>query len=350
MNRSNTVLGMGRCAVATLVIALIFAGCSFDPGDRAEESEEQGNQWEFQDEDPAQQQDEQDSEQDPDAGGNFDAEVVIDTGDVVEEMPEPDSGGDDDSGEDDEVFDVADDNDEEQPEPDVDPIQECGGDEVDTSQNPAHCGQCDNACDEVFGACEGGSCTCPDGFEACGQDNRCEFIEEDPSHCGGCGVTCGPGEACQGGECVCRSGFTECGGECVDTDRDPNHCGGCDDNCGLGSCNDGNCESGGCSLASSFECEPEDADGLSCMPWDGASNSLYCNPSIGDSCGEVCDGNQVCRPFVGCRSYRAARGCDGCPCDDCSLEERCFDDISSMDGVYCMSRLDSDDDDDDGWF
>ena len=330
-----------RAVFAVFVAAaLVLGGCSFDPATDGEED----NQWEFGGEDDADTgvvvdadepsnndpilnfedenvpepdvydgPDDPDVQFEPDSQDDLDAQIEPDAQDEPDVQDEPDA----------------------QVEPDVQD-ETCNGQSVDLSTDPDHCGACDNSCDPDFGTCTGGVCACSGDLEVCGDQNRCEDVDFDPNHCGGCGIECGPGEACQGGDCVCRSGFIECGGECVDPERNPNHCGDCDQECGLGHCEEGECGSGDCGF-SHFDCEPQDTDGIACMPWQGASNSLYCAPDLSNSCGETCSGDEVCRPGAGCRDYRAARGCDSCPCDDCSLEEQCADDVASFDGVFCAS-------------
>ena len=302
--------------VVALLVGLMMTACSSDAGDTSE-----GDPWEFDD------QDEEDAGESVDQGfvGDQDAEVFVDAA----EPDEPPN---------------------QQDEPEPDPITECEGEEVDLSQDDAHCGECGNSCDPEFGQCVDGECGCPDGFEACGSDNRCEYVDQEPNHCGGCGIECGPGETCQDGECVCRAGFERCEGNCVDTSRDPDHCGGCGDDCGFGHCADGECGSGGCPMQQYFECEAPWSDGVACMPWSGATNSLYCGMGMQDPCGVSCGGDQVCAGGFNsqCVDYRAARGCESCDdCDDCGSGEECVDDIPSMDGVYCYGAPDGGDDDDD---
>mgnify|MGYP006335662853 CR=1 FL=1 len=60
----------------------------------------------------------------------------------------------------------------------------------------------------------------------------------DPTHCGGCGVTCTPEERCSRGMCrpQCESTLTDCDGICFDVTTDPDHCGGCNVRCASGIC------------------------------------------------------------------------------------------------------------------
>jgi hypothetical protein len=62
----------------------------------------------------------------------------------------------------------------------------------------------------------------------CGK--ACVVLEEDPKHCGACGMKCGMGEQC-------------CGGACTKVDMDPANCGQCGTACPV----DGMCMGGKCS-------------------------------------------------------------------------------------------------------
>lgn len=310
-----------------LMAVIALTACSFEPEDPA--YQENDEEWEFNDGDGDDAGADENDEV-GDAGTSGDTSGANDTA-----IPDDDAGGSEDTSGNGQTDVATDADDENGSDFDADPIETCDGDEVDTSTDSEHCGGCGNACDPDFGHCEGGQCVCPDGFEACGSDNRCEYVEQEPSHCGSCGNDCGPGMACQAGQCVCRTGFTMCGGECVDTSRDPLHCGDCNEDCGYGKCENGECGAGGCSLTHRT-CEPDDADGLACFPRQGGSNSLYCIAEWDDTCGQVCQGNELCQALEGCIDYRAARGCDECPCDDCEEGENCIDDLASMEGVYCV--------------
>ena len=321
------------CAMVLLVMA-----CSFEPEDPRIEND--GSGWQIGDDDTgvdaegggeldggnqgapdAQSPDNGGSETDVGPGPDPE-EVGVDPEDVGE--PELDAGEPDpDVGE----PDVG--------EPDVGPGPTvCDGETVDLESNLRHCGECSNRCDSHFGVCNGGVCGCTEGLTACGNTNRCEDLSSDPSHCGACGNICEPGEACQGGECVCRPGLTRCGGECVDTTKHPDHCGGCDQGCGFGSCRLGQCETA-CWGSDYWGCLQAGSNGRACMSTQG-QNTLYCAPTWGNPCGDVCAGNQGCRAGQGCRDIRVGRGCDSCPCDDCEETEQCFDNLVSMQGVYCV--------------
>jgi hypothetical protein len=94
---------------------------------------------------------------------------------------------------------------------------------------------------------DGGSATdggppCPRGYDFCG--GACLFTAADPANCGGCGTTCGAGEACVSSGCTstCPSPLTLCGDHCVDVRSDSAHCGACDSPCDPGDgCSDETC-------------------------------------------------------------------------------------------------------------
>ncbi|RAL23838.1 hypothetical protein DL240_06710 [Lujinxingia litoralis] len=222
------------------------------------------------------------------------------------------------------------------------PPDTCDGMEVDLLSDPLHCGACGNACDEGFGVCLNGQCECSGQMEACGQEHECVEVMRDANNCGSCGNTCPDGAICNLGQCECRPGLTLCGGECVDTERDPRHCGACDTSCNLGHCQAGTCGSGGCEDWVQYECSQ--GAGLACIPLNERVHALYCGPEAigGNTCGEVCSADQICRRSwggVGCTDVRPARGCLNCPCDDCEDDERCRDDLPTLaPGAYCVER------------
>lgn len=89
------------------------------------------------------------------------------------------------------------------------------GCEVDTTNTPAHCGRCGNACpstvpDATAVTCTGGACvpTCRAGRGNCDGmlANGCETdLTSTPAHCGACGNACAAGNACVAGRCLPRS-------------------------------------------------------------------------------------------------------------------------------------------------
>lgn len=100
----------------------------------------------------------------------------------------------------------------------------CDGGCVDTNISPTHCGGCGNSCGAGHD-CVAGHCTlrCPTlgDFEDCGGD-VCANLDSDPHNCGSCGNACGAGEVCSCGECTSA---------CSDLDADPANCGACGHAC-----------------------------------------------------------------------------------------------------------------------
>ncbi|MBT8494264.1 MAG: hypothetical protein KJO07_14510, partial [Deltaproteobacteria bacterium] len=83
------------------------------------------------------------------------------------------------------------------------PTEDCGGECVNTDNDPGHCGGCDIACD-AGQVCGGGQCLddCPAGTEDC--DGTCADTSNDPANCGGCGTVCGDDEECRDSSCEIR--------------------------------------------------------------------------------------------------------------------------------------------------
>jgi hypothetical protein len=124
-------------------------------------------------------------------------------------------------------------------------LARCGDGCVSLEADPAHCGGCGLSCGPG-GMCVGGSCvsvSCASPREFC--DGECVNLQSDPAHCGDCGRACGPGELCSGGFCAsaaCPPPLARCGGDCFDLRADPTNCGACGARCLPGrSCRDGAC-------------------------------------------------------------------------------------------------------------
>jgi hypothetical protein len=133
-------------------------------------------------------------------------------------------------------------------------LVDCGGGAcVDLTSDPFNCGGCNVVC--PTGDCIASSCIdgCPDPLEQC--PDGCVDVFSDPFNCGGCNIQCPSGWSCQGASCfepTCPPNLTLCGGECVDTLFDSQHCGDCfnvcpfDSFCDFGECV-GACSPGACS-------------------------------------------------------------------------------------------------------
>lgn len=110
------------------------------------------------------------------------------------------------------------------------PCTMCGVECVDTTSDPAHCGQCFFPCDAVGSTCRAGACTCPEGRVLCGDwcapvgecelecdpglmrcSSGCVDVQVDGSHCGGCQRACDADELCSEGACVDASESDSCG-------------------------------------------------------------------------------------------------------------------------------------------
>ncbi|MEM7609921.1 MAG: hypothetical protein AAF411_31625, partial [Myxococcota bacterium] len=87
------------------------------------------------------------------------------------------------------------------------------------------------------------------GTGDCDEDGTCETnLRTSTEHCGTCGNPCEDGQACDGGTCTCPGGFESCDGTCTDVNNDVNNCGGCGIQCAAGS----SCELGMCPSLSRF--------------------------------------------------------------------------------------------------
>ncbi len=231
------------------------------------------------------------------------------------------------------------------------------GCETDLTTSFYHCGGCDNAC-STNETCRGGICLCGENEKPCAIGQPCCQVEPEPgsctdtmkalSHCGACGVTCGPGEACKDGACVCGidtisqtgevgagaacgSGNACCGGiclpendvackcgdnsncdageaccgeECVGILDDNTNCGVCGKTCKEGShtCSGGTCV---CVKAGTVDC------GGTCV-------KILENPSHCGTCGNTCDIDEICCDGV-CRDTAN----DPTSCDGCGVNFRC---------------------------
>ncbi|MDO9020860.1 MAG: hypothetical protein Q8S73_34495 [Deltaproteobacteria bacterium] len=124
------------------------------------------------------------------------------------------------------------------------------GCEVSILASVYHCGGCGFPCAAAngFGACVAGVCTVGSCFVGYGDCNAsvadgCETdMRRNSSHCGGCGVVCGPGQFCLEGVCTpdsCTAGFGNCDGLTTNgcetnTRTSAAHCGSCSHACAAG--------------------------------------------------------------------------------------------------------------------
>jgi hypothetical protein len=191
------------------------------------------------------------------------------------------------------------------------------GDEcvVDFSDDPTHCGCCDNPA-PAGGSCSNGQPICPDGLTNC--SGECVNLQVDYENCGSCGNVVGYEAECINGEIECYySNATLCGNDCVDTDYFDNHCGGCFIECPP---NTNGCRQGSCTVLSYTRQSCTDA----C-----AEEGMGCDPSgdhefgVEGNCGSTSD------PLNGCDTVPPLTG----PCgafDDCTCD---------FDWVYCVCTL-----------
>jgi hypothetical protein len=136
----------------------------------------------------------------------------------------------------------------------------CCGQCVDTTKDPANCGQCTNQClppSSGIGTpvCVASTCafTCPDAgpeggtIISCGADAGtpgCYDPTSSANACGGCGKACDGGGSCVNSTCCPSGDDAICGGQCASLQTDPHHCGACDAGCGVG--DGGTCMAGKC--------------------------------------------------------------------------------------------------------
>ena len=79
----------------------------------------------------------------------------------------------------------------------------------------------------------------PPGDDGCPGDrvpceDMCVDPENDPEHCGGCGIACRADQQCRFGQC-CGLDEALCDGVCIDPQTDERNCGSCGFTCELGS-------------------------------------------------------------------------------------------------------------------
>jgi hypothetical protein len=228
----------------------------------------------------------------------------------------------------------------------------CGRECVDTSEDPRHCGACNNAC-PAGQVCQSSQCTtwddcrqttCP-GFSYCDLNTG-----ECKPGCAGDGQ-CYTNETCELAthDCVCIQGYDRCEGQCVSTSSPADHpCSpgyycdfssgqclqGCsfDSQCGTNeSCQNNVCSciqnhhrcSGNCVSDNSI-----DHCGTGCLPCQPPMNSTAtCD---GTSCGHICDhGYHDCGGF--CVDDTSPLHC-GTQCTPCQAPAHA---TATCDGTNC---------------
>ena len=121
----------------------------------------------------------------------------------------------------------------------------CGGDDCDDSDAARHPGQaetCDGKDNDCNGSIDDGA-TCS-GNASCQCGGSCIDLTNDPAHCGACNNACPTGGSCVSSACSCPSGTTDCGSVCANTQTSSEHCGACNNKCPSGSsCTAGKCGS-----------------------------------------------------------------------------------------------------------
>lgn len=162
----------------------------------------------------------------------------------------------------------------------------CGGDDCNDADDGIHGGRAeicdgkDNDCNGVIddgatcpgaAVCQAGSCVCP-APNQCGGD--CVDKSSDPNHCGACNRACPVGMSCQGGSCVCPSTSVTCGGVCVDTGSNRQHCGACNQACKFGqACEDGKCVQAPCTPPALFILQDQSGS-MTGEPWSAVQGGI----------------------------------------------------------------------------
>ena len=226
----------------------------------------------------------------------------------------------------------------------------CGGQCVDTTTDPDHCGDCFETCSDdeycVDGACSS-DCNTSDPEQAlC--SNFCVNPQTDPDHCGGCDEACesfeGASVECIGGDCyydcvdpgddieLCRDE-----GQCANLAVDADHCGQCGRQCGDVAGADGvQCVLGECTYdcgSDATYCSPEpaadDTGAGQCVDTD--SDPDHCGGCFADCPDDGPDNSQpVCQS--GQCNYECADDAELCSVDG---QDQCIDTTSSTD--HCGS-------------
>lgn len=238
----------------------------------------------------------------------------------------------------------------------------CDGDvtdgcEINTNTNVNHCGACNNKCPSpsggtpncVNGTCGLSSCTAPQA-DCNGQSgDGCEInTSNNPSHCGGCGNACfvanGTG-GCAASSCSvasCNAGFANCNNLYADgceknLKTDPLNCNACGTVCssvnGSASCNNGAC---------SIACNPGYAD---CTASPGCETSTNTVANCG-GCGVTCSnthGSTACPAGVCVPTCASGWGdCDGDPKNGCETSLTTLTDCGACGSACALANANAD--------
>ncbi|MCA9715388.1 MAG: hypothetical protein KC468_11985 [Myxococcales bacterium] len=173
-------------------------------------------------------------------------------------------------------------------------------------------------------------------------DDLCVDPQNDPDHCGGCGVVCQPGESCLEGSCaaLCDGSTPDlCDGDCTNTDTDPEHCGGCGNACQA----DEQCLGGACAAlcdGGQQYCDGQCVD-VGVDPQNCGGCGVMCEQSeqcLGGACAPLCDVGQEYCDGVCADVDVDPLNCGGCGLA-CALDEQCVDGLCAPvcpDGLdYC---------------
>lgn len=175
-----------------------------------------------------------------------------------------------------------------------------------------NCSACGQACDpngpagspsisNGYYGCLSAECDqakCNNGYSDCDDDpsTGCETQTNTAQNCGGCGITCDPGQICAKDpdsnqlKCRCSPGQTLCGDNCVDLVSDISNCGGCGISCvstwvhGMGVCLYGSC---------ALECT-HGYDDCNHDPSDDCETNVRSDPNNCGGCGIHCSKDQAC--------------------------------------------------------
>ena len=240
----------------------------------------------------------------------------------------------------------------------------CGGECVNITDNPDHCGGCFNKCEDnapIYShadECKEGECRfmCDDEHGNIGVDftaRTIHCIELNTAACctkdenGRC-IGCGEGQICNGGTCE-ESGCpgenqVACDGICVDIKTSKAHCGGCGKPCedvenGTGYCNDGKCEvachtgfqligTSCVEVATVLPCaSPLESCGTECV--NKNTDPAHCG-SCSNNCGTVTNGTRYCSGGTCKTACNANYHLEG---SSCVSNSACPDDLTNCDGT-----------------